>query len=329
MLERLSSDLTARVGRGFGVANMYLMRQFYLTWPPEQILQTLSGGTTRPAILQTASGESVGKTAAKPTSLPGLGDPAWQGLFPLPWSAYVRLLSVDGDPARRFYETEALRNGWTVRQLDRQINSMFFERIALSKDKTAMLLHGGQQAASDQTVAREAIRDPFILEFLDLKDEYSETDLEDALIDHLAEFLLELGDDFTFLARQRRMRIDDRWFRCDLVLFHRTLRCLVLIDLKIGRYSYEAAGQMGMYLSYARHNWMKDGENPPVGLILCSSKGADEARYSLDSLSSPVLTAQYKLALPDTKLLEAELARTRQVLEQRERTSTDQDGHGA
>ena len=194
------------------------------------------------------------------------------GAFPLPWSAYVRLLSVGDELARRFYETEAMRNGWTVKQLDRQINSMLYERIALSRNKGLMLVHAADTVPGDEVSPGEVIRDPFVLEFLDLKDEYSETDLEDALISHLAEFLLEVGDDFTFLARQHRMRIDDRWFRCDLVFFHRTLRCLVLVDLKIGGYSYEAAGQMGMYLSYARHNWMKDGENPPVGLILCSGK---------------------------------------------------------
>jgi hypothetical protein len=120
------------------------------------------------------------------------------------------------------------------------------------------------------------------------------------------------------------MRIDDKWFRCDLALFHRSLRCLVLIDLKIGRYSYEAAGQMAMYLSYARHNWMKPGENPPVGLILCAEKGADEARYSLESIGNPVLVAEYKLALPDEVTLTQELARTRAELERRAADTPDQ-----
>jgi hypothetical protein len=156
-----------------------------------------------------------------------------------------------------------------------------------------------------------------VLEFLGLKDEYSESDLEDALITHLADFLLELGDDFTFLARQRRMRIGNSWYRVDLVLYHRTLRCLLLIELKIGPFSYEAAGQMNMYLNYARDQWMKPGENPPVGLILSSEKDADQARYALESLGNPVLAAEYRLALPDEAVLEAELARTRQALEAR------------
>lgn len=161
-----------------------------------------------------------------------------------------------------------------------------------------------------------------MLEFLGLKDEYSETDLEDALITHLAEFLLELGDDFASLARQRRLRLDDTWFRVDLVLYHRTLRCLLLVDLKIGRFSYQDAGQMHLYLNYARENWMKPGENPPVGLILCADKGADEARYALEGLPNPVLASEYRLALPNEEALALELARTRRELETHHREDT-------
>jgi hypothetical protein len=164
----------------------------------------------------------------------------------------------------------------------------------------------------------EAIKDPFVLEFLDLKDEYSESDLEAALILNLTDFLLELGDDFAFLGRQRRLRIDDTWFRIDLVFFHRRLRCLVIIDLKAGRFSYADAGQMHLYLNYAREHWMKPGENPPVGLILCAEKGASEAHYSLDNLPNKVLAAEYKTVLPDEKLFAEELERSRLKLEQRQ-----------
>lgn len=315
LLDRLSADLTASRGRGFSSRNLLQMRQFYLTWPLEQISQTLSAESSAPQVPQTVSAESGAVAAARPA--PPVGDPFWARMFPLPWSAYVRLLGVRDDHARAFYEAEALRNGWTVRQLDRQVNAMFYERTALSKDRAAMLLHGAEQVPADEVNARAAIRDPFVLEFLDLKDQYSETDLEDALISNLADFLLELGDDFTFVARQRRMRVDDSWFRVDLVLFHRTLRCLVLVDLKLGRYSYQDAGQMALYLNYARHNWTKPGENPPVGLILCAEKGADEARYSLEGLTNPVLAAEYRLVLPDEDVLASELTRTRAELEAR------------
>ena len=169
----------------------------------------------------------------------------------------------------------------------------------------------------------EAIKDPFVLEFLNLKDEYSESALEDALIQHLADFLLELGDDFAFLGRQRRLRLDDTWFRVDLLFFHRRLKCLLIIDLKIGKFGHADAGQMHLYLNYAREHWTKPGENPPVGLILCTGKGAAEAHYALEGLPNKVLAAEYQTALPDEKLLADELARTRRELEARRRGEPD------
>jgi len=237
--------------------------------------------------------------------------------FPLPWSAYVRLLTVKRPEARAFYEAEALRSGWSVRQLDRQIGSQFYERIALSQNKAAMLEKAEKAESSDAVTPEEAIKDPFVLEFLGLKDEYSESDLEEALIRNLADFLLELGDDFAFLGRQKRLRLDDTWFRIDLLFFHRRLRCLVVIDLKADRFTYADAGQMHLYLNYAREHWMKGGENPPVGLILCAGKGAAEAHYALDNLPNKVLAAEYQTVLPKENLIAEELERSRQQLEER------------
>jgi YhcG PDDEXK nuclease domain len=177
--------------------------------------------------------------------------------------------------------------------------------------------------SSDVMTPEEAIRDPFVLEFLNIKDEYSESDLEDALIRHLTDFLLELGDDFAFLGRQRRLRIDDTWFRVDLLFFHRRLRCLVVIDLKVGRFSYADAGQMHLYLNYAREHWMKPGENPPVGLILCAEKGAAEAHYALDNLPNKILAAEYQTMLPDEQLIAQELERTRAELDKRRSGAED------
>ena len=157
--------------------------------------------------------------------------------FPLPWSAYVRLLSVKNSQARAFYETEALRGGWSVRQLDRQIGSQFYERTALSTNKAAMLAKG-------------EVPEP----------------------------------------------AEDSWFRVDLLFFHRRLKCLLVIDLKVGKFSYADAGQMHLYLNYAREHWMKAGENPPVGLILCAEKGAAEAHYALEGLPNKVLAAEYQTA---------------------------------
>ena len=180
-----------------------------------------------------------------------------------------------------------------------------------------MLKKGEVAEPGDPITPEQAIKDPFVLEFLNLKDEYSESDLEEALIQHLADFLLELGDDFAFVGRQRRLRIDDSWFRVDLLFFHRRLRSLLVIDLKVGKFGYADAGQMHLYLNYAREHWMKPGENPPVGLILCAEKGAAEAHYALEGLPNKVLAAEYHTVLPDERLLAEELNKTRRELEAR------------
>jgi hypothetical protein len=158
-----------------------------------------------------------------------------------------------------------------------------------------------------------------VLEFLDLKDEYSESDLEEALIAKLESFLLELGGEFTFVGRQRRLRIDDEWYRIDLLFFHRRLRCLVIVDLKLGKFTHADAGQMHLYLNYARAHWMLPDENPPVGLILCASKGSMLAKYALEGLPNQVLAAEYRTALPDEKAIVAELEMTQRRLEDRKK----------
>jgi len=311
LIEQLSGDLTRQFGRGFGRANLWQMRAFYRAWPDPKILQTLSG--------ESASPSDINDIERNSSIILALAS-----RFPLPWSAYVRLLSVKNSEARSFYEAEALRSGWSIRQLDRQIGSQFYERIALSQNKAAMLEKAQKSETIDLVTPEEAIKDPFVLEFLDLKDEYSESDLEDALIQHLRDFLLELGDDFAFLARQRRLRIDDTWFRVDLVFFHRRLRTLIIADLKVGKFSYVDAGQMHLYLNYAREHWMKPGENPPVGLILCTEKGAAEAHYALDNLPNKVLAAEYQTVLPDEKLIAKELERSRRELENSRQGSRSQ-----
>ena len=226
----------------------------------------------------------------------------------------MRLLSVRTESAREFYEQEALQGGWTVRQLERQINSQFYERTALSKNKAAMLAKGSTALPSDRVLPEAEIKDPFVLEFLDLKDEYSESDLEEALIQRMADFLLELGSDFCFVGRQRRLRVGNEWFRIDLLFFHRRLRCLVMIDLKIGKFTHADVGQMHLYLNYAREHWIHPGENPPVGLILCSEKDEALAKYALDGLPSKVMAAEYRTALPDEESLAREIDHARQQL---------------
>ena len=309
LIRRLSEDLTARFGRGFSSRNLEQMRRFYRVWPTPQTLSAESAGGAgeagAPLIPQTPSALSSEK-------LPDLA-----ASFPLPWSHYVRLLTVANPEARSFYETEALRGGWSVRQLTRQIDSQFYERVILSRNKAALLRTGSKAQAGDAVAPEEEVKDPYVLEFLGLKDEYSESDLEAALIADLETFLLELGGDFAFIGRQRRLRVGDEWYRVDLLFYHRRLRCLVVIDLKLGRFTHADAGQMHLYLNYAREHWTLPDENPPVGLILCAQKDAAVAHYALEGLPNKVMAAEYRTALPDEKKLAEEIQRTRALLERR------------
>jgi predicted nuclease of restriction endonuclease-like (RecB) superfamily len=307
LIERLAADLSARFGRGFGERNLLQMRAFYLAYP--QIPQTASAESRALSVPRKAQTVSALSTHLRGWHVP-------PDAFPLPWSHYVRLLSVRNSEARRFYETEALRGGWSIRQLDRQIGSQFYERTALSRNKAALLRRTGRKP-DDEVTPEEELKDPYVLEFLDMKDEYSETELEAALISKLESFLLELGGDFTFVARQRRLRIGDAWYRVDLLFFHRRLRCLVVIDLKLDKFTHADAGQMHLYLNYAREHWTLEGENPPVGLILCAEKDAAVARYALEGLPNKILAAEYRTTLPEEKVLIEEIEKTRHRLEAR------------
>jgi predicted nuclease of restriction endonuclease-like (RecB) superfamily len=290
LLERLAADLTRKFGRGFSADSLELMRRFYSAWPAPKISETVSRKLSFEQIAQA---------------------------FPLSWSQYARLLRVDNPGARAFYESESLRGGWSVRQLHRQIESQFYERTALSRDKAAMLKRGAKTIPADRLTPEQEIKNPFILEFLGLKDEYSESELEEALIRHLESFLLELGSDFAFVARQQRLRVGDAWYRVDLVFFHRTLRCLVLIDLKLGSFTHADAGQMHLYLNYAREHWTHRDENPPVGLILCAKSDAAVAHYALEGLPNKILASEYRTTLPAESALAKEINRTRLELETR------------
>lgn len=289
LISRLSEDLTQRFGRGYGRANLFQMRTFFLS--RREIVQTLSG--------QSSLASQVPQVAK------------W---FPLPWSHYVRLFSVKNVLARSFYEAEALLGGWSLRQLDRQIQTRFYERTALSKNKTKALQRDRDHVGD---APEPPFKDPYVLEFANLKDEPSEGDLEDALVKRLEDLLLELGSGFTFVGRQRRLRIGNSWYRVDLVLFHRGLRCLVVVDLKLGAFTHADAGQMHLYLNYAREHWTLPGENAPVGLILCAENDQAVAKYALAGLPNKVLSAEYRTALPNEKALAAELRRSQLELDAR------------
>jgi hypothetical protein len=178
-----------------------------------------------------------------------------------------------------------------------------------------MLEKGLIPEPEDAPQPENEIKDPYILEFLGLKDEYSESDLEEALIAKLESFLLELGGDFAFVGRQHRLRIGDEWYRVDLIFYHRRLKCLVVIDLKLGKFTHADAGQMHMYLNYARKNWSLPGENPPVGIILCAYKNDTVVHYTLDGLPNKVLAAEYRTTLPEENFLVKELEKARIYLD--------------
>jgi len=280
LLKKLSADLSAKFGRGFSERNLRNMRAFYLNFP---IRQTLSAKS------------EIGQT------LSDKFEPQ------LSWSHYCELLKVEEPLARSFYEQEAVQNNWSVRELKRQINSMLFERLALSKDTKAVM----KMAKKGQLIEKpeDAIKDPYILEFLNLKEEtsYTETQLEQALIDKLLYFLLELGKGFSFVARQKRITIANRHYYIDLVFYNRFLKCFVLIDLKTGELDHSDIGQMNFYLNYFKENEKTEGENDPIGLILCSKKDDIFAKYVLGGLSNKVFASKYKLALPTEKELRAKL----------------------
>ena len=348
VVRKLSRDLTKQFGRGFGYINLGMMRRFFLIWSPEIIVQTLSEQSRRRTglpivqtaseqfmalqICQTLSGKSSGALIRQTPSdkfLPPIYAPASRKsemdlalylealchAFPLSWSHYVRLLAVEQPEARKFYETESLRGGWSVRQLDRQVSTLYYERTALAKNKAKLLSAGAKARPEDAVSVEEEVKSPYVLEFLNLRDDYAESDLEDALVRHLEAFLLELGNDFTFVARQKKIRVGKQWYRIDLLLFHRRLRCLFIFDLKLARFTHADAGQMNLYVNYAAEHLTLDGENPPVGLILCSEHDEAVARYSMGNVTNKILAAQYKLALPAPHLIEKEIEKTRRMLE--------------
>lgn len=285
IVDRLAKDLTDKFGRGFGRRNLFQMRSFFLSY--KEIVQTLSAQSSLTEIAKN---------------------------FPLPWSHYVELLSCRDESERKFYEEESLRGGWSVRQLKRQKDSQFYKRTLLSKNKVEMLKQGERPLREDYVSPDEEIKDPFVLEFLNLKDEYSEVELEEAIIKHLQDFLLEMGAGFTFVGRQMRLRVGDDWFRVDLVLFNRRLKCLVIIDLKLGKFSHADVGQMILYTNYADEHWREEGENPPIGLILCDQKSEALAHYTLENLPNKILASEYKMILPDEKILEEEIIKAKRLI---------------
>ncbi len=225
----------------------------------------------------------------------------------LSWTHYRLLLKVEQSAAREFYETEAVAGFWSTRELERQINSFFFERSGASKDKRKMLESG--RAAMDKYQPQDFVKDPFVLEFLNLKDapHLTESEIETALLDHLQEFLLELGKGFSFVARQQRITIDGDHFYIDLVLYNRLLRSFVLIDLKLGKLTHQDIGQMMLYTNFYTRELLEEWENPTIGILLCADKNDAVVRYTLPADEKQIFAANYKLYLPSEAEILAEI----------------------
>ncbi len=242
--------------------------------------------------------------------------PNWNAVrSELSWTHYRILSRIDKPEARSFYLEEAIRSRWSTRELERQVNSLLFERLARSRDKEGVLALANQGAEVHRPA--DLVRDPYVLEFTGLPErgQWQESDLEQALMDRLTQFLLELGRDFFFVARQKRISVDAEHNYIDLVFYHRTLRCFVLIDLKVGKLTPQDVGQMLAYVGYYEEHEMREGENPPVGLILCTDHTSTIARYALRRGQEQVFAARYLVHLPSEEELRAELERERAELE--------------
>ncbi|MFA4857848.1 MAG: PDDEXK nuclease domain-containing protein [Candidatus Margulisiibacteriota bacterium] len=222
----------------------------------------------------------------------------------LSWSHYVALLGLSDDLSRMFYEKECMANHWSVRELERQIDSVLFERLALSRDKKGIL----KLAEKGQVIAKapDAIKDPYVLEFLGIpeKHQLSEKEIEQKVIDNMQAFLLELGKGFSFVARQFRITLNNKHFYVDLVFYHRILKCFVLIDLKLGKIAHQDIGQMNMYLNYFKKEEMANDDNEPIGIVLGAKKDHILVEYALGGISNRLFASKYRLSLPDKQLLQ-------------------------
>ena len=268
-LEEVSAQLMQTFGKGFSIVNLRQMRTFYLRY---SIQQKSSAELQRPH-------------------------------FQLSWSHYLKLMRIENPEERRFYELESAANHWSLKELQRQFDAALYERLALSRDKAGIR----QLAEKGQIIERptDMLKDPYILDFLDLPEQhrYSENELEQALIDKLEHFLLELGKGFTFVGRQVRFTFNDRHYKVDLVFFNRLLRCFVVIDLKIGELSHQDLGQIQMYVHYYDRFVRLPDENKTVGIVLCKDKNDTMVEITLPEDNDSIFASRYLTVLPDKQLL--------------------------
>jgi predicted nuclease of restriction endonuclease-like (RecB) superfamily len=227
----------------------------------------------------------------------------------LGWTHYRLIMRVENPSAREFYADECIKCGWSTRQLERQVHSFFYERLLASHGNESVRNEINELEPKQELKPTDLLKEPYILEFLELEDShhYHEKELEQAIIDHLQQFLMEMGRGFTFVTRQKRISLEGDNFYIDLVLYNLLLRCYVLIDLKIGKITHQDLGQMQMYTNYYRRELMNEGDNPPVGIVLGAEKNNSVVRYTLPDGNTQIFTAKYKTYLPTEEELKREL----------------------
>jgi len=332
--ERLMGDLAEKLrgeyGGGYGLTNLKLFKKFYLVYAelpgikkghaPRDLSLSFSPQSSyeighaprdksnavrrKSAKFPSAMLSEIGYASRSQSWKPGRLHPN------LSWTHYRTLLRVEKPEARSFYEIEAIKNNWSARELERQINSLLYERLALSRDKQGLM----QLAVKGHEVQKpvDVFKDPTVMEFLGLPEspKLVETDLEQAMIDNLQAFLLELGKGFAFVARQERLTLDGDHFYIDLVFYHAVLKCYVIIDLKTGKLTHQDLGQLQLYVNYYDRERRTAGDNPTLGLILCADKNDAVVRYTLGpDQRKKIFASRYKLHLPSEAELRAELRR--------------------
>ncbi len=315
VIESLSNKLTARYGRGFSATNLWYFKQFYVAYQNHVPILHPSGRESDDLpILHPTGGESGMATQNNNLS----GDESLSRFNPqLSWSHYRALLRVSSSEARIFYEKEAAECGWSKAQLERQIQTSYYERILKNRGRDGLLSASRERLSGESLSPIHLLKSPYVLEFLDLPDSPSlhEKDLEHAIIRNLQLFLLELGKGFSFVARQKHIRFDDDDFYVDLVFYNFILKCFVLIDLKIGKLSHQDVGQMDGYVRLFEDRFKVTGDNPTIGLILCSDKSEAVAKYSVLSEGKQIFASKYLKFLPTEEELMKELEKERSLIE--------------
>lgn len=325
-MQLLSKELTKEFGRGYSRRNIELMRKLYLTYSPfiEGKTQTVSAFSEMQQIGQTLSAQSLSlksQTLSRKLDVQQIVQ-ALSAQLPLSWSHYLFLMGISSQDERKFYEIESANEGWSLRELKRQFNSSLYERLALSKDKEGVKKLSEQGQLVEKHA--DAIKDPLVLEFLGFKEhhQYSETELETAIIDKLEHFLLELGKGFLFEARQKRFTFDEDHFFVDLVFYNRLLRCYVIIDLKIGELKHQDLGQMQMYVNYFDRFVKLEDEQPTIGIVLCKKKKDSLVEITLPE-GANIHAAKYQTYLPDKEALKKQLEEAQAEWEATHKDSSD------